>query len=263
MLNVYNSKDSGTKAARMTDAEYEQWERGDTTEYAGFTIKPKRDFGERGFYDADTRRNVKEGWVIVKDGCNAMPGATWAHTQARATQMIDVFMAVDQDSQKFWHLLRAINAGEAEPVVKKKGEVSFILGYPQVDDAALAKFLEGVVGIIEDTSSIATSYIYEKVTESDGRDAYRQEGFGFMHTVGEVADMPVCVSLTCNYIRGHKILFVEATSRVVDHQMVREWIEQVAPDSAFEDGDRGKRLNISDANNWPNAIPREKPVVAA
>jgi hypothetical protein len=151
MLNVYNSKDSGTKAARMTDAEYEQWERGDTTEYAGFTIKPKRDFGERGFYDADTRRNVKEGWVIVKDGCNAMPGATWAHTQARATQMIDVFMAVDQDSQKFWHLLRAINAGEAEPVVKKKGEVSFILGYPQVDDAALAKFLEGVVGIIEDT----------------------------------------------------------------------------------------------------------------
>jgi hypothetical protein len=247
----------------MTDAEYEQWERGDTTEYAGFYIKPKRDFGESGFYDSKTRRNVKEGWVIVKDGCNVMPGATWAHTQAEANQMIDVFMAVDQDGQKFWHLLRAINAVAAEPPVKKKGEVSFILGNPKVDDAELAKFLEGVVGVIEDSSSIATSYIYEKTVEYWGRDAYKQEGHGFMHTVGEVGDMPVCVSLTCNHIKGHKILFVEPTSAVVDHRMVREWIEQTMPDSAYEDGDRNKRLNISDANNWSNALPREKSVVAA
>jgi hypothetical protein len=260
MLSVYNSKDSGTKAARMTDAEYEQWERGDMTEYAGFHIKPKRDFGESGFYDSKTRRNVKEGWVVVKDGCNPMPGATWAHTQAEATQMIDVFMAVDQDGQKFWHLLRAINAVAAEPAVKKKGEVSFILGNPKVDDAELTEFLAGTEGIIEDSSSLATSYIYEKVTERDGRDAYKQHGMGLMHTVGEVGDMPVCVSLTYNHIRGHKILFVEATSAVVDHRMVREWIEQVAPQSAY---DEYGRLNISDANNWPNAIPREKPVVAA
>lgn len=266
MLNVYNGKDSGTKAARMTDAEYEQWESGNyTCEYAGFWIKPKRDFGETGFYDSKTRRNVKEGWVICKGGCNAMPGATWAHNLAEAHQMIDAFMAVGEDGQKFWHLLRAINAVEPEPAVRKKGEVSFILAPPKVDDGTLAKFLEGVVGIIEDSSSIATSYIYEKVTENGGRDAYKQDRHGgYMHTVGEIGDMPVCVSLTCNHIRGHKILFVEATSRVVDHQMIRDWIEQVAPDSAFEDGDRSKRLNISDANNWSNAIPyREQAHVEA
>jgi hypothetical protein len=112
--------------------------------------------------------------------------------------------------------------------VKKKGEVSFILGNPKVDDAELTEFLAGTEGIIEDSSSLATSYIYEKVTERDGRDAYKQHGMGLMHTVGEVGDMPVCVSLTYNHIRGHKILFVEATSAVVDHRMVREWIEQVA-----------------------------------
>jgi hypothetical protein len=83
MLSVYNAKDSGTKAARMTDAEYEQYQRGDTCEYAGFLIKPKRDFGSTGFYDSKTRRNVKEGWVIVKDGCNVMPGATWAHNRPK------------------------------------------------------------------------------------------------------------------------------------------------------------------------------------
>lgn len=255
MLKVYNQKDSGTKAARMTDAEYEQWERGDTTEYAGFYVKPKRDFGS-GFWDSKTQRHVKEGWVIVKDSCNAMPGATWAHTKAEASQMIDVFMAVGEDGQKFWHLLRAINAVEPEPVVKKKGEVSFIFGNPEADPAELTKFLEGTVGIIEDCTSCESQYIYKEVTENWGRDAYEHNAFGLMHTVGMVGDMPVCVQLNSNRIKGHKILFVRATSAVVDHRMVRKWIEEVAPDTAFEDGDRSKRLNISDANNWSNAIPR-------
>jgi hypothetical protein len=250
MVSVYNPKDSGTKAARMTDAEYEQWERGDTTEHAGFFIKPKRDFGATGFYDSKTR-------------CNAMPGATWAHNRAEAMQMIDVLMAVDQDAQKFWHLLRAINAVKPEPPVKKKGEVSFIFGYPMIDDDELAEFLEGVVGVIEDSSSLATSYIFEKVVKYWGRDAYKQHGMGLMHTIGMVGDMPVCVSLTFNHIKGHKILFVEATSAVVDHRLVREWIEKIVPDSAFEDGDRNKRLNITDANNWSNAIPREPVSVQA
>lgn len=257
MLRVFNAKDSGTKAARMTDAEYEQWERGDKTEYAGFYIKPKRDFGESGFYDSHTRRNVKEGWVVVKDGCNPMPGATWAHTQAEATQMIDVFMAVDQDGQKFWHLLRALQAVQPEPSIKKKGEVSFILGNPQVDREELDRYLEGVVGAIEDSSSLAVSYIYEKV----GKEGWGENrGGGFLHTVGEVGDMPVCVSLLTYTIRGHKILFVEPTSQVVDHRMVRQWIEEVLPQSAWHEG--RQQFRISDANNWPNALPSEKPVVA-
>lgn len=253
-MHVFNDKDSGTKAARMTDEEYALWAGdGYKAEYAGFWIKPKKDFGS-GFWDAPTRRHVKEGWVICKDGCNAMPGATWAHNLAEAHQMIDAFMAVDCDGQKFWHLLRAINAVEPEqPRKKQRGEVSFIMGDPELDREEIDKFLEGVEGCIEDSSSIATSYIYKVVTENYGRAAYEQEGMGHMHTVGHVGDMPVCVSLFCNRIRGHRILFVEPTSRVVDHKMVRDWIESVLPQTAWNEG--RQQFRISDANNWPNAIP--------
>lgn len=257
MLSVYNAKDSGTKAARMTDAEYDQWASGGySAEYAGYWIKPKLDFGsDAGFWDAPTRRHVKEGWVIVKDGCNAMPGATWAHNLAEAHQMIDVLEAVGGDGQKFWHLLRAINAVEPEPDTRKKGEVRFIMGNPEVDRDELDKYLEGVEGCIEDSSSLAIRYIYEKVTEKNKTDWGENRGGGFFHTVGEVGDMPVCVSLLTYTIRGHKILFVEPTSRVVDHKMVRDWIESVLPQSAWNEG--RQQFRISDANNWHNAIPRD------
>lgn len=252
MISVHNPKDSGTKAARMTDEEYTFWESGGMVEYAGFIIKPKRDFGSTGFYDAKTRRNVKEGWVVVKNGCNAMPGATWAHTKAQAKQLIDVLLAVGEDEQRFWHLLRALQAIEPEPPVKKRDEVSFILGNPALDREEIDRYLEGVVGCIEDSSSLAMSYIYEKV----GKEGWGENrGGGFLHTVGTVGDMPVCVSLLTYTIRGHKILFVEPTSQVVDHRMVRKWIESVLPQTAWNEG--RQQFRISDANNWPNAIPRD------
>jgi hypothetical protein len=134
---------------------------------------------------------------------------------------------------------------------------------PKADPATLAKFLEGVVGVVEDCSSFEGSCIYEKVVKYWGKDAYKQHGMGIMHTVGEIGDMPVCIVLTYNHIKGHKILFVEATSAVVDHRMVRKFLEENLPVSAFEDNDPRKRLNITDTNNWSNCIPREPVNVAA
>ena len=88
-------------STKMTlEEDYEAWENGNTVEYAGFVVKPKLDMG--GWPD-------KHGWVVTDDiGCNAMPGATWAKTQEQAIHLIDVFLAVEQDGQRFWHLLRAI-----------------------------------------------------------------------------------------------------------------------------------------------------------
>lgn len=238
----------------MTDDEYEQWKNGTFIEYAGFKIMPKRDFGETGFWDSHTRRHVKEGWVIVRAGCNIMPGATWAHTQAQATQMIDAFIVVDEDPQKFHHLMRAINAAAPEPDVRKKGEVRFTFGNPTVDREELDRYLEGVEGALEDSSSFARSCIYKEVIEHYGKEAWGENrGGGFMHTVGTVGDMPVCVSILTYTIKGHKILFVEPTSQVVDHRMVRDWIESVLPQSAWHEG--RKQFRISDVNNWYNAIP--------
>jgi hypothetical protein len=134
---------------------------------------------------------------------------------------------------------------------------------PKADPARLAQFLEGVVGVIEDCSSFESSCIYQKVVEYWGRAAYKQYGMGIMHTVGEIGDMPVCIVLTYNFIKGHKILFVEATSQVVDHRMIREWLEKALPVTAFEDSDPRKRANITDTNNWSNCLPREQVDAAA
>jgi hypothetical protein len=61
-------------------------------DYRGFTIAPKRDFIGKGFYinGAFTKR----GYVVVKDGCNAMPGATWFHTIESAKEAIDILIEV-------------------------------------------------------------------------------------------------------------------------------------------------------------------------
>ena len=53
----------------------------------------------------------KDAFVVGdrrEGGVNIMPGATWFHTREEALQAIDIYRVVDGDSQKFWHLLRAI-----------------------------------------------------------------------------------------------------------------------------------------------------------
>lgn len=86
----------------MTDrfSDYGKWKAGDTCEYAGFTVKPKKDM--HGWKET-------HGWVVTDGGIvNVLPAATWAKSMDEALGLIDCFLAVDQDGQKFWHLLRAI-----------------------------------------------------------------------------------------------------------------------------------------------------------
>ncbi len=106
--------------------DYNDWKNGTKINYADFWIKPSRDFGI-----GDNPEPGKHGWVVFKNGCNPMPGAIWAHTIKGTKQLIDVYLAVggadlplDDSSkeslnahaahaQRFWHLLRAIQAGNA------------------------------------------------------------------------------------------------------------------------------------------------------
>ena len=64
-------------------------------------------------------------------------------------------------------------------------------------------------------------------------------------------------------VGGHKILFVDPTSRVVDHEMIRAWLQANAPVTAFHGCDPRKGLNIVDAGNFHNVLPRTSSVVAA
>lgn len=109
----------------MTE-DFVKWERGDSGSYAGFGVKPKRDFGR---HDKPQDDNPKaHGWVVIGGhGTNALPGATWANSYEEAFNLIDVYVAVGGKpgfewalteeardvGQKFWHLLRAIRGFKA------------------------------------------------------------------------------------------------------------------------------------------------------
>lgn len=67
-------------------------------------------------------------------------------------------------------------------------------------------------------------------------------GFGLRFTIGHVdirqsgerkfRKMPVTVSVSWHPVEGHLVGFYEATSLVVDHDMVRPWLDKMAPHAA-------------------------------
>lgn len=67
---------------------------------------------------------------------------------------------------------------------------------------------------------------------------------GFGEEIGRLARKPVCASVAFNRIGGHVVGFYEATSRVVDWQMVEDWTKRTFKRS------RGK----VDAMNFHNCI---------
>lgn len=71
--------------------------------------------------------------------------------------------------------------------------------------------------------------------------------------IGEVAGKPVFVSLLTNTINGQEILFYEATSQIVDHEMVEEWLKEALPDKAKYSGGY---VNKTNAMNFTNILKR-------
>lgn len=59
------------------------------------------------------------------------------------------------------------------------------------------------------------------------RHKWEQMNPGYLVTIGKIKKMPVCVSVTWNKIDGYLVAFYEAVSRVVDHDMVRDWINKM------------------------------------
>lgn len=105
---------------RFTDTEVrERFQRGSVT-YREYEIKAKRDFVDhlayhRGFY-------ISEGYVVVKDGCNPMPGAIWFKTVESAEECIDILIAVGPE--RFWEAHKAIKAAKKAAVDAILAEMS-------------------------------------------------------------------------------------------------------------------------------------------
>lgn len=90
----------------MTIDEFAAWRRGDSVQIGKYTIKPKRDFDFSGFLIDGTW--VTAGWVVVKDGCLATPGAGWDTTLAGARRTVGKLMIAKGDPDVFHGLTLAL-----------------------------------------------------------------------------------------------------------------------------------------------------------
>lgn len=120
-----------------------------------------------------------------------------------------------------------------------------------MSDQEMESFLAGVVGVVE-----ANSYEKHMLWDENRRRAqpktWTDDGCGLMQIVGHLAEMPVCISLFTAEVGQHRLVFVDATSQVVDHRMIDKWLSDTLPKSAFrKDG----YVNKTDATNFHTVFP--------
>ena len=71
-----------------------------------YRIKPKQDFGPKGFLI--NGQWVRSGFVVTKSGCNCMPGATWFQTISDAMHAIRVLEQTG-GGPRFWDAMHNRN----------------------------------------------------------------------------------------------------------------------------------------------------------
>ena len=93
--------------------------------------------------------------------------------------------------------------------------------------------LKDIEGIVEATN-FETLCLYEKY-----KDDWKQINSGTFVTVAKVENRPICLSLTVNFVKGNKILFIEPTSQLIDWKLINKWLE-----------DNFKNVKTADAMNF-------------
>jgi hypothetical protein len=69
------------------------------------------------------------------------------------------------------------------------------------------------------------------------------EVHGWLETIGRLDNRPICISIRIVELNGHRVAFWEATSQLVDYEMIEQWFEKKYP-----------YLKRTDAMNVHNAI---------
>jgi hypothetical protein len=132
-------------------------------------------------------------------------------------------------------------------------------------DNEMKKFLAGVRGVCEANSyekhGLWCDYAQEALDSkcvADARERIRyswvSDSSGLMQQVGTFGGMPVVISMFKSKVNGYWILFYYACSMVTHSDMVRKWLEENLPVTAFEDNDPRGRMNREDATNFCNVL---------
>jgi hypothetical protein len=122
----------------------------------------------------------------------------------------------------------------------------------RVMDREMTEFLDGVVGVVE-ANSFEQHMLWSENRQRTHPRTWEQLNPGLLETVGVLDGRPVCVSLHKVRVGGHLILFVDATSQVVDHEMIARWMADTMPRSALRENGI---VNRTDAMNFHNVFPR-------
>lgn len=104
------------------------------------------------------------------------------------------------------------------------------------------------------------SYLDENYTlhfRKNPRNDWQQVGLGHGTEVGTFAEHPVFVSFSWNFINGFPVCFYEPTSLVVNHKMVRDYIDKFGANQALKVGGVGLNRH-DDATNAPGSFFRLK-----
>lgn len=174
----------------------------------------------------------------------------------KSAQIMDAIAKISMIADTQAKLVEADNASPAHTalvlreIVERCGKLrapTFDDFEEEIDDE-LRLLVDGAVGFCEATGDEQNA-VWERLIQNTDL-PWKQNG-GPLVTIGYLDGRPVAVHLSSVEINHFKVIFYEATSTVVDHDMVRRFIEKLAPDSAK----RGGRLNHTDSTNFSNILP--------
>ncbi|MFG6083750.1 hypothetical protein ACEUZ9_005475 [Paracoccus litorisediminis] len=121
---------------------------------------------------------------------------------------------------------------------------------PQAASEEVKTYLEGVTGVVE-ANSFESLYLWEENQRLTRRE-WVSTRHGFGPCIGQIDGRPIAISLMTATIDGQKILFLDATSVLIDWHLIDAWLEKNLPQSArLED-----RINRTDALNFQNIFHR-------
>lgn len=122
----------------------------------------------------------------------------------------------------------------------------------------IQEYLKDIEYVVESTDFERHTHWAEYAAESNrrfGDAALKWDGprDGYILTIGELDDAPVCISLMKARIEGHWVLFWELTSKVCDYRMAERFLQENVP--AYEqvrapDG----RVRQTDAWNFQHCV---------
>lgn len=122
----------------------------------------------------------------------------------------------------------------------------------QPDPEYISGYLDGVVGVVEANSF--ESMCLWKEWHQDGGKPWVDNCSGLLPIIGWLAGMPVTLSLFTKVVDGHKLLFIDPPSQVVDHRLIEGWLKLALPKSSFREG--CEYINKTDAMNFHNVFRR-------